>query len=288
MIITGTTRVLGIIGDPVSHSRSPQMQNRALAASGLDYVYVPFHVLPERLAEVVSGFRSSGVHGFNVTVPHKVAVVPLLDRFSPEAAQIGAVNTVLNDNGKLVGYNTDGLGLVTSLREDLGFDPCGADLVVVGAGGAARAAVHALCSAGVGRILIVNRTIAKAVELADKYGQLFPRVRLNVLQTLPASIAACCDLLLNTTSIGMDGVSLAADPAALGTHAFVYDMIYAPSETPLLSAAKLRGLRFANGLGMLAAQGECAFTIWTGVIPPQGLMKKVLQETESSVSGFRF
>ena len=279
MIITGTTRVLGIIGDPVSHSRSPQMQNRALAASGLDYVYVPFHVLPERLAEVVSGFRASGVHGFNVTVPHKVAVVPLLDRLSPEAAQLGAVNTVHNDNGKLVGYNTDGFGLVTSLREELNFDPHGADLVVVGAGGAARAAVHALCSAGAGRILIVNRTVARAVELADQYGPLFPGVRLDVHQTLHASIAAC-DLLLNTTSIGMDGISLSADPAALGEHAVVYDMIYAPTETPLLGAAKLRGLRFANGLGMLAAQGEGAFTLWTGVIPPQGLMKAVLQETQ--------
>jgi len=275
MIITGTTRVLGIIGDPVSHSRSPEMQNRALAAVGLDYVYVPFHVRPEQLAEAVAGFRASGVHGFNVTVPHKVAVVPLLDRLSPEAEQIGAVNTVHTENGKLVGYNTDGFGLVTSLRDELGFDPHGANLIVVGAGGAARAAVHALCSAGAGRIVIVNRTVAKAGELAEKYGKLFPGARLDVCQALPTSRAEY-DLLLNTTSIGMDGVSLSVDPTPLGSDAVVYDMIYAPPETPLLAAAKRRGLRFANGLGMLAAQGERAFTIWTGVTPPQELMKAVL------------
>jgi shikimate dehydrogenase len=278
MIITGTTRVLGIIGDPVSHSRSPEMQNRALAAVGFDYVYVPFHVRPEQLAEAVAGFRASGVHGFNVTVPHKVAVAPLMDRLSPEAEQIGAVNTVHNENGKLVGYNTDGFGLVTSLREELGFEPHGADLIVVGAGGAARAAVHALCSAGAGRIVIINRTVAKAGELAEKYRKLFPGSRLDVCQVLPTSRAEY-DLLLNTTSIGMDGISLSADPTSLDTDAVVYDMIYAPSETPLLAAAKRRGLRFANGLGMLAAQGERAFTIWTGVTPPQGLMKAVLQET---------
>ena len=191
MIITGTTRVLGIIGDPVSHSRSPEMQNRALAAVGLDYVYVPFHVRPEMLTEAVAGFRASGVHGFNVTVPHKVAVAPLLDRLSPEAEQIGAVNTVHNENGKLVGYNTDGFGLVTSLREELGFEPHGAELVVVGAGGAARAAVHALCSAGAGRIVIVNRTVSKASDLAETYGKLFPGVRLDVRQALPTTLEEC-------------------------------------------------------------------------------------------------
>jgi len=275
MLITGTTRVLGIIGDPVSHSRSPQMQNRALAVAGLDYVYVPFHVQPERLAEAVAGLRAAGVHGFNVTVPYKVAVVPLLDRLSPEAAQIGAVNTVHNDNGRLVGHNTDGFGLVSSLREELGFDPHGADLVVVGAGGAGRAAVHALCAAGAGRVVIVNRTVARAQALAEEFGKLFPGVRLDVCQSFPASLVEC-DLLLNTTSIGMDGFSLSADPASLRDNAVVYDMIYSPPETPLLSAARCRGLHFSNGLGMLAAQGEYAFSIWTGVTPPQGLMKALL------------
>jgi shikimate dehydrogenase len=207
-----------------------------------------------------------------------VSVVPLLDRLSPEAAQIGAVNTVHNDNGRLVGYNTDGFGLVTSLREEVGFDPHGADVVMIGAGGAARAAVHALCAAGAGRVVIVNRTIARASALAEEYGKLFPGVRLVVRQALPASLSGS-DLLLNTTSIGMDGVSLVADPASLRDEAVVYDMIYSPPETPLLAAARRCGLRFANGLGMLAAQGERAFTLWTGVTPPLGLMKAVLAES---------
>lgn len=275
MTVTGATGVLGIIGDPVQHSRSPQMQNRALAAAGLPLVYVPFPVAPERLAEAVTGLRALGVRGFNVTVPHKVAVVPLLDRLSPEAAAIGAVNTVNREGEELVGYNTDGAGLVASLREDLGLHPRGAELLVIGAGGAARAALHALCAAGAGRIVIVNRTPGRAGELAERYGTLFPRTRLEILAQPPASLAGF-DLLLNTTVVGMDGSSLAADPASLGDDAAVYDMIYAPAETPLLGAARQRGLRAANGLGMLAAQGERAFAIWTGTTPPRGLMKSVL------------
>ena len=277
MMISGTTRVIGIIGDPVAHSRSPQMQNRALAAAGLDYVYVPFRVSPENLADAVAGLRAVGVCGFNVTVPHKVAVLPLLDRLSPEAEQIGAVNTVLNDGGRLVGYNTDGTGLVRSLGEEFGFDPHGSHLVVIGAGGAARAAVHALCAGGAARVVIVNRTVSRGACLAEQYGALFPGVRLEVCSALPGALPGV-DLLVNTTSVGMDGISLAADPATLGDTAAVYDMIYAPPETPLLAAARRRGLRCANGLGMLAAQGEGAFALWTGVAPPPGLMKAVLGE----------
>ena len=276
MVISGTTRLLGIIGDPVHHSRSPEMQNRAVAEAGLDYVYVPLPVSPQRLSQGVAGLRALGIHGFNVTIPHKVAVLPLLDRLSPEAEAIGAVNTVHNENGCLVGYNTDGVGLVASLREELGFDPQGANLVVIGAGGAARAAIYALCAAGAQRLLVVNRSAERARELVRRYGKLFPRVRLEFRETLP-SMLEDTDLLLNTTSVGMDGVSLSADPAALGENAVVYDMIYAPPESPLLAAARWRGLRCANGLGMLAAQGERAFTLWTGVTPLRGLMKSVLK-----------
>jgi len=277
MVISGTTRLLGIIGDPVRHSLSPRMQNRALAAAGLDYVYLPFPVAPARLSEAVAGFRAVGIHGFNVTVPHKVAIAPLLDRLSPEAEQIGAVNTVHNEHGRLVGYNTDGVGLVVSLREELGFDPNGAHLLVIGAGGAARAALHALCAAGAGRVIIINRTTDRAKELVERYGLLFPSTRLEFRETLPQALPDI-DLLLNTTVVGMDGISLSADPEALADTAVVYDMIYAPSLTPLLGAAQRRSLRCVNGLGMLAAQGERAFTIWTGLAPPRGLMKATLEE----------
>ena len=282
MEISGTTRILGIIGDPVAHSRSPLMQNRALAAMGLDYVYVPFRVAPERLAEAVAGLRAAGVKGFNVTVPHKVAVVPFLDGLSPEAEQIGAVNTVHNVDGRLVGYNTDGTGLVRSLREDLDFDPSGTAIIVLGAGGAAWAAVHAFCTAGADRIVVVNRTMATANALVETYGKLFPGVRLVAREVVPATLADM-DILINTTSVGMDGVSLAAYPATLGEDSVVYDMIYAPPETPLLAAARRCGLRCVNGLGMLAAQGEVAFTIWTGMVPPSGLMKAVLGEQSSEL-----
>lgn len=275
MMISGTTRILGIIGAPVAHSRSPLMHNRALDALGLDFVYVPFPVAQERLSEAVAGLRAVGVCGFNVTIPHKVAVVPFLDRLSPEAEQIGAVNTVKNDDGILTGFNTDGTGLVRSLREDLGFDPQGAKIVLVGAGGAARAAVHALCTQSAGQIVIVNRTVDTARALAEEFSELFPKTVLVATGALSTRHEET-DLLINTTSVGMDCVSLSADPAVLAAGAAVYDMIYAPAETPLLAAARVRGLRCANGIGMLAAQGEVAFTIWTSVSPPEGLMKAAL------------
>lgn len=275
MTISGKTRILGIIGDPVEHSRSPQMQNSALAAVGLDYIYVPFHVRSELLGEAVAGLRAAGVTGFNVTIPHKVAIIPFLDRLSPEAAEIGAVNTVCNENGTLIGYNTDGIGLVSSLRSELGFELSGRKLIVIGAGGAARAAIHACSAAGASQLIIVNRTLDKAAGIASRYKVLFPKVHFICCRSLSVPDYTA-DLLINTTSIGMDGVSPAADIEMIGSDCAVYDMIYVPSETPLLSSARRRGLRCANGLGMLAAQGERSFTIWTGVTPPAEVMKNVL------------
>ena len=277
--VNGTTRVLAIIGHPVEHTLSPAMQNAALAACGLDYVYVPFGVVPERLAEAISGLRALGVAGFNVTIPHKVNVMEYLDGLDESAQAAGAVNTVLNDRGRLMGYNTDGDGLVASLAEELGFSPGAGTIVIAGAGGAARGAVAALCRAGARRIVIVNRGRERALELAQSLGG-----RYGATEIIPTGGAGepkpwleGAALVVNTTSLGMNGESIPFLPlSGLPPTSAVYDMVYAPPVTPLLREAAALGLRCANGLGMLAAQGELAFRIWTGRTAPSGVMKGVL------------
>jgi shikimate dehydrogenase len=278
--ITGKTRVLGIIGSPVAHSLSPVMHNHVIETLGLDYVYVPFPVEPGGLGDAVRGLRKLGVCGFNVTVPFKSAVISLLDALSPEAALIGAVNTVVRDGNRLLGHNTDGIGFTNSLREDLNFTPRGATILMVGAGGAAKAALVALCEAGVAAVTVANRTLQRAEELQTRFKDNFPGVNitpasLDVLQA--GELLGEVDLLVNTTSVGMNATAFpGVDLSPMKPTARVYDMVYAPLETPLLQAARKRGLRAANGIGMLAAQGEAAFAIWTGCSPPNGVMRKRL------------
>lgn len=277
--LSGSSEVFGIIGHPVRHSLSPAMQNAALQACGLDGVFVPFDVQPERLGEAVAGLRSLGIRGVNVTIPHKTGVVPYLDGLDESAAAAGAVNTVSNEAGRLIGYNTDGDGLVRSLAEEFAFTPENRSVVVIGAGGAARGAVAAICRAGARRITIANRSRDRATALVAAMEGRYPDTVLPVAEygehLTPFLHEA--DLVVNTTSLGMNGeVITGLDLGALPRHAAVYDMVYAPPVTPLLREAHRLGLRNANGLGMLAAQGELAFRIWTGIMPPLGLMKRVL------------
>ncbi len=279
--ITGKTRVLGIVGWPVGHSLSPAMHNAAIAALGIDYIYVPFPVDPEHLGPAVEGLRRLGVQGFNVTIPHKSAIIPFLDRVSREAGLCGAVNTVRRDGDLLVGHNTDGAGFLASLREDLGFDPRGAAILVLGAGGAALGAVAALSGAGAARIIVANRTAERGASLVERFRPVFGGVGFSLSSLCPGELAGhlrTIDLLVNTTSVGMNGTRFEDLPLAeLRSGGRVYDMVYAPAETPLLAAARERGLTCANGLGMLASQGEAAFSLWTGIEPPAGLMKITLR-----------
>lgn len=281
--ITGKTKILGIIGCPVSHSLSPLMQNAALQALGLDYVYVPFLVTDEGVAAAVNGLRHLGVEGFNVTIPHKTAIIPLLDRLDPAAAFIGAVNTVKREGTTLIGYNTDGIGLIRSLQEDLGFSPTGTTVLVLGAGGAGRGAVAALCEAGVAAIIVANRSRDKGEALLADFRGKFADTKFILASLELADFEVYLrdsDLLVNTTSVGMNGTYFAGiDLSALKPGAMVYDMVYAPIETHLLAAARDKGIRYANGIGMLVAQGEAAFAIWTGQKPPAGVMKKRLLQT---------
>lgn len=277
--INGKTEILGIIGHPVGHSLSPAMHNAALAALGLNYAYVPFDVHPEKLPAAVAGLRALGVAGFNVTIPHKTAIIPWLDVLDESAVAAGAVNTVHNVGGRLLGYNTDGTGLVMSLKEDLDFSPGGATIVMIGAGGAARGAIASFCQAGAGRVIIINRNLDKAHELAAFMGNRYSGTEVTVavdtaqLRTHLGS----ADLLLNTTSLGMGKERIPfVDFIDLPGNTKVYDMVYSPPLTPFLADAARSGLSGANGLGMLVGQAEAAFEIWTGVRPPSGVMRSTV------------
>ncbi|HEY5974977.1 MAG TPA: shikimate dehydrogenase [Geobacteraceae bacterium] len=278
MQVTGTTRVLGIIGSPIAHSLSPLMQNAALAELGLDFVYVPFAVAPDQLDLAVSGLRTLGVTGFNVTIPHKETILPLLDEITPQAMRMGAVNTVQRVGDRLVGHNTDGAGLLAALAADLDFTVAGKRVLILGAGGAARAAVMALLDAGAAAVTIANRDLARGEALmgmAVKQGG--AGIMVAPLAILASAELGGYDLLLNATSVGMNGTTFVDFcPELLNDTACVYDMVYAPLETPLLRSARQAGRRTANGLGMLAAQGERAFVLWTGCQPPPGVMRTVL------------
>ena len=280
-LITGKTALYGIIGYPVTHSLSPVMQNAALQAGGIDGIYLPFSVVPEELPTAVAGLRALQVRGFNVTIPHKTAIMPFLDELAPTAQEAGAVNTVVNDNGRLVGHNTDGEGLVCSLQRDLDVEVSGATVLLVGAGGAARGALAALCRSGVRSVRVVNRTAAAAQTLTEQFQERFPAVALHscVFQELVPAVLGRCDLVINATSLGMNGEIIPGlDLAQLPNHATVYDMVYAPPVTPLLLQARSRGLQAANGLGMLVAQGERAFQLWHGHKPTAGCMETALTE----------
>ena len=277
--VNGKTRVVCIIGDPVRHSLSPLMQNAAFAAGGLDYIYVPFAVSAENLESAVAGLKALGVCGFNVTIPHKTAIIPFLDRLDESAEAAGAVNTVQLSGTSMVGYNTDGNGLVDSLLTDLDFSPGEEQILVAGAGGAARGAIAALCRCGAKRILLYNRSIENALAIMLEMNTRYPETRIDVVRQgrVNDEYLAVTSLLLNTTSLGMNGERIEGiDLSRLPEHAKIYDMVYSHSGTPLVNEASTYGLRAVNGLGMLVAQGERAYEIWTGQRPPEGVMRLAL------------
>lgn len=272
MNITGKTLLVGIFGHPIEHTFSPAMHNAAFDRLGLDWCYLPFHVLPERLGGAVEAVRALGLRGVNVTVPHKEAVIRYLDRVDEEAARIGAVNTVVNEDGVLTGYNTDGKGFVMSLKE-AGMAVCKKKVIVLGAGGAARAVCFSLLSAGVSDILVVNRTVERAGQLAGDINS----VRKAASAAGSISSTAGYDMLVNTTSLGLhDEDPMPVEESLLISELFVCDLIYNPARTRLMAVAEKRGCNTINGLGMLLWQGVLAFELWTGMMPPVSVMRDVL------------
>lgn len=284
--INGHTQLVGLIGWPVEHSMSPAMHNAAFEAHGLNWRYLPLPVPPEQVHAALHGLAALGFRGANVTVPHKRAVLPILDTIAPEAKALGAVNTIVveRDAGRkpvLSGQNTDAAGFISALQ-DGGFDPAGSSVVVVGAGGAARAVVFGLLQAEVAGVLVLNRTLERARTLVADLGrpsQSLVRVQALDGDTLVETTRAA-DLLVNATPIGMwpdvDN-SIWPDRVSLPSDVTVFDLVYNPLETKLLRQARRSGAEALDGLGMLVRQGALAFEMWTGVEAPVEIMRRTCE-----------
>ncbi|HEY5475430.1 MAG TPA: shikimate dehydrogenase [Tepidiformaceae bacterium] len=265
------SRVAGIIGHPVAHSLSPIFQSAAFAHCGLDVAYERWDTPAEALGERIAALRDDRCLGANVTIPHKEAVIPYLDELAGHTGRVGAVNTIVNRDGRLVGYNTDAPGFVAALKKEARFDPAGKHFYLAGAGGAARGIAFGLADAAA-YVTIANRSSERARRLADDVRA----VNVDVEAVEPGGDLSDYDCVVNCTSVGMEGgpdpAGIPFDVAGLRPGALVIDIVYAPEETPLLRAARGRGLETLGGLPMLIYQGALAFELWTGVSAPVEVM----------------
>lgn len=277
-VLTSDTAVMAVIGDPIRHSKSPLMHNAALAACEWNGVYTAFHVLPERLGEAIAGMRALGIRGMNVTIPHKEHVIPFLDEIDDHARMIGAVNTIVNDKGRLIGYNTDGPGYVRSLIEETGIDLRATRVLLIGAGGAARGLAYALLHGGVKQLIIANRTPERAERIVEELHMMGSIEAAALIDGMPQVDPEQVDVIINTTSLGMhphvDDMSIQA--SYIMPHMIISDIIYNPLETKLLAAAQAAGARTHSGLGMFVYQGAIAFELWTGKEAPVNVMREAV------------
>ena len=268
MKVTGKTRITGLFGYPVEHTLSPLMHNAAFEHLGLDYCYLPFSVHPDSLKTAVEAVRALKLAGVNVTIPHKEAVIPYLDTVNEEALFIGAVNTIVNREGTLTGYNTDGRGFMRALSEN-NISPENKRVLVVGAGGASRAISYYL-SEKAGRLCLYDTDKMKLEKLASDLSEI--RDNIHILNTVDAKDF---DLLINATPLGLKAADpLPMDVSRLSPGQTVCDLIY--KKTPLLSLAEKKGCKTSDGLGMLLWQGVLAFELWIGTFPPVDIMRKAL------------
>ncbi len=276
-MINGTTRLTGIIGCPVGHSFSPRMHNAAFTELGLDYAYVPLPVQSDGLTSVIAALPQMGFRGVNVTIPHKIAVMQSLTQLDESACLAGAVNTIVFEAGRSIGYNTDVGGFMGSLAAS-GVEANGANVLLLGAGGAARAVVAGLLGVGA-NVTIAARRRNKAIELA----QLFPLANVAVCGWAEkefAEVSKRADIIVNSTPVGMHGQAeqiLPLDWNLVSTDAVLCDLIYNPKETPFLRCGRERGQQVINGAGMLIEQGALAFTLWTGRSDCRAAMRKALE-----------
>jgi shikimate dehydrogenase len=274
---------VAVIGWPVEHSLSPPMQNAAIRALGLDWVYIALPVAPRNLGDAMTGVRALGIVGVNCTIPHKETVIPFLDEIDPVARAIGAVNTVHNKAGKLVGYNTDAYGFSASVMAEGELMFPEITTLVIGGGGVARGIAAGAAAEGAKKIILANRTRAKAEKIAADIGEAFPDCRIEVVQASASSLrnaAERSELIVNATALGMrddDDLPLPAD--CIEPEHLVFDTVYAPPDTALLRTARERGARTIGGLGMLARQGAKSLSIWSGMEPDEDLMLNVLRKT---------
>jgi len=275
------SKVCCLIGDPIEHTLSPLIHNIAFQKLGIDYVYVAFRVEKSMLKMAVDGIRALSIRGLNVTVPHKVEIIKYLDKVDELAEKIGAVNTIVNENGKLIGYNTDGLGAIKALKDN-GFYIKSKRVLILGAGGAARAVAYYVAKEEPSEIIILNRSVEKALELSDKIGyEMNVACRAakldedNLKRTLEDT-----DLLINCTSLGMfPKVDETPIPKAFLTKEMtVMDIVYNPMYTRLLRDAADVGCKIIYGLDMLVNQAALSFEIWTGIKAPIEEMKRIALE----------
>lgn len=292
--INALTRCCAVYGHPVSHSASPAMHNAAFRELGLNWVYLAFDVLPEKLKEAVRGAQEMKFIGLNLTVPHKIIAFQIVDLLHESAKEWGAVNTIrfegrdrngdwkplmefetdLPEELRSHGFNTDAEAITLALYEDFGYKPQGTKVLLLGTGGAGRVAALKLASCGIKKLYLINRTIQKAIDVANEIKSKFPGVEVEV--DYPNENV---DLVLNATSLGLkhsDDLPIDLTRFELKNAGLVYDMIYRPAETPFLRKAKESGCRVANGLSMLLWQGVRALEIWTQKTAPKEVMRNAL------------
>ncbi len=282
MKISGNTRLVGLFGYPVRHTASPAFHNAAFESLGMDWVYLPFEVIPDQLFSAIEGIKALGFVGVNCTIPHKQAVMDFLDEISQEAEAIGAVNTIHIVNEKLKGYNTDGIGFMQSLCE---IDPSGIKgkkLFIMGAGGAGRAVAIQSATEGAAKISLCDKDEERAETLTE---HIRSRVNFKSVEFIPSERSKIsrevkdAEVFVDATPLGMkedDPISI--DVEWLEPATLVVDLVYNPPKTPLLKAAEGRGCRTLNGLGMLLHQGAKSFEIWTGMDAPVDVMRSALEK----------
>jgi len=276
MVISGKTRVCGVIGDPIEHTLSPIMHNSAFEALKLDYVFLAFKVRPAEVGNAISGMRALTIHGLNVTMPHKNAVIKYLDDVDPAGKAIASANTILNKDGRLLGFNTDGVGALNALEQN-GVETRGKKVLLLGAGGAAKAIAYTL-SQEVDELVILNRTPKPATELANLLKQKFHK-KIIAGELSPSTIKdnlADSDVLINATSVGMkpNANQTPVAPEWLKPDLAVMDIVYNPLETKLAKDAKAAGAKVVSGVEMLIYQGAASFEIWTACKAPVEVMRK--------------
>lgn len=282
-LIDGSTRLAGVIGWPLDHTFSPTMHNAAYEALGLNWVYLPLPVREEiDVARVVAAARALPFVGFNVTMPYKTVMLELCDEVAAQARLAGAVNTVHVRDGVLMGYNTDGRGLLESLRDEAGFTPAGRRIAIVGAGGAAAAVLATLALEHAAHVAVISRSVTKAEALVERVRVCARDAELIAVQSGPEAAGYIneADVVVNATPLGMcAGDPLPVEAAWLREGQIVSDMVYRPVETPLLAAAAAAGAIPVAGIGMLVAQGAIAMEIWnsdSSVVAPRGVMRAAI------------
>lgn len=282
--INHNTKIVGVIGHPIKHSLSPMMHNYAFSKLGLDFVYLPFNIASTNLNDALQGMVALGVAGFNVTIPHKERIVECLDELSDSAKIVNAVNTVVNENGKLHGYNTDVHGIIKTL-EDYKDEINGSTVTVLGSGGAARAVIYTLLSKfNVKKINIINRTIEKAELLKDYFSTKMLYEKIKTYELVPPDLIDVLHkskLIINASSIGMypeEDDSPTTIPESFKKNQIVFDLVYNPSKTKLLKIAESQGAIVINGLKMFVEQGAKAFELWTNKKMPTEIIYEKLNK----------